>query len=135
MAPADDTGTPARAPAPPSLPSLLRDIAGELPGLLSDRVLLLSLELRRAGVALAQIVALVVGVAVLIVTAWIAVWVGAAAALLASGLALGWVVAIVILLNLGAAWLAVRRVQQLVPMLTLPATVRRLTVPHSHAAP
>lgn len=125
MAAMDDAGTPTA----PSLPSLLRDIVGDLPGLVSDRVLLLSLELRRAGVALAQIVALIVGLAVLMVTAWIALWVGAAAALLAWGLALGWVVAIVIAANLGAAWLAVRRVQQLAPMLALPATVRRLTLP------
>jgi hypothetical protein len=137
MAATDDADTPAppSLPSSPSLPTLLRDIVGELPGLVSDRVMLLSLELRRAGVALAQIVALIVGLAVLVVTAWIALWVGAAAVLLAWGLALGWVVVIVMAANLGAAWWAARRVQQLVPMLALPATVRRLTLPKPTPTP
>lgn len=117
-----------RAPAL-SLPALLREIVGELPGLVSDRVLLLSLEVRRAGLALAQIVALVVAVGVLAVTAWIALWVGVAAALMASGLGLGWTVASVIGLNLVAAALALQRVRRLAPLLALPATVRRLTLP------
>jgi Putative Actinobacterial Holin-X, holin superfamily III len=117
-----------RAPAL-SLPALLREIVGELPGLVSDRVQLLSLELRRAGLALAQIVALVVAIGVLAVTAWIALWVGAAAALMAWGLGLGWTVTIVIGLNLAAAGLAAQRVRRLASLLGLPATVRRLTLP------
>lgn len=122
-------------PPPPSLPTLLRDIVGDLPGLVSDRVHLLSLELRRAGLALAQIVALVVAIGVLAVTAWIGLWVGIAAALLAWGLGLGWVVAIVIALNLAAVALALRRVRQLAPLLALPATARRLTLPAPPARP
>ncbi len=116
-----------------SLPTLLRDIVGELPGLVSDRVQLLSLELRRAGLALAQIVALVVAIGVLAVTAWIGLWVGIAAALLAWGLGVGWVVAIVVALNLVAVALALRRVRQLAPLLALPATARRLTLPAPRA--
>lgn len=112
-----------------SLPALLREIAGELPGLVSDRIQLLSLEVRRAGLALAQIVALVVAIAVLAVTAWIALWVGVAAALMAWGLGMGWTVAGVMGLNLGAAALALLRVRRLAPLLALPATVRRLTLP------
>ena len=126
---APGAGAPgAGAPKVP-LSALLREIASELPGLVSDRIQLLSLEVRRAGLALAQIVALVVVIGVLAVTAWIALWVGAAAALLAWGLALGWVVTIVIALNLTAALLAALRVRRLSPLLALPATVRRLTVP------
>jgi Putative Actinobacterial Holin-X, holin superfamily III len=122
-----------RAPAV-SLPTLLRQLAGDVPGLVSDRIQLLSLEVRRAGLALAQMIALVVAIGVLAATAWVALWVGAAAALLSWGLAPGWVVLIVIGLNLGAAAIAAQRVRHLVPLLALPATVRRLTVP-SAAAP
>jgi hypothetical protein len=118
----------ARAPKV-SLPALLREIASELPGLVSDRVQLLSLEMQRAGLALAQIVALVVAIGVLAVTAWIALWLGAAAALLDAGLGLAWTVALVIALNLVAAALAAQRVRQLARLLALPATVRRLTLP------
>jgi hypothetical protein len=53
-----------------SLQGLLR----ELTGLVSDRVELLSLELQRAGQVLAQIVALIVGAAILGMTAWLALW-------------------------------------------------------------
>lgn len=112
-----------------SLPGLLRDLVGELPGLVSDRVQLLSLEVSRAGQALAQIVALALAIALLVATAWIALWVGAAALLLAWGLALGWVVAVVLALNLAAAWWAAHRMRRLTPLLGLPASVRRLTVP------
>ena len=132
--------SPAPASAAPSIPAdpaqsglslvqLFLSLAGDLPGLLSDRVHLLSLELRRAGIALAQIVGLVVAMAVLAVTAWAALWVGAAAALLAWGLHLGWVVVLVVLLNLGAAAAAAWRVRALASVLGLPATVRRLTIP------
>jgi hypothetical protein len=112
-----------------SLPALLREIVGELPGLVSDRVQLLSLEVRRAGLAMAQIVALVVAIGVLAVTAWIALWVGVAAALMAWGLGIGWTVASVMGLNLVASALALLRVRRLAPLLALPATVRRLTLP------
>lgn len=115
-------------PTPGSIPTLLRSLAGDLPGLVSDRIQLLSLELHRAGLALAQIVALVVAIAVLSVTAWLALWAGAAAALFALGLSTGWVVLIVVAANLGAAYWALRRVQRLAPLLALPATVRRLTI-------
>jgi Putative Actinobacterial Holin-X, holin superfamily III len=108
-------------------------MVGDLPGLVSDRVHLLSLELRRAGLALAQIVALVVAIGVLAVTVWIGLWVGIAAALLAWGLGLGWVLAIVTGLNLGAVATALRRVRQLAPLLALPATARRLTLPAPQA--
>jgi hypothetical protein len=129
--------TPDPSPADPaaggaarlSLPGLLRELVGDLPGLVSDRVQLLSLEVGRAGQALAQIVALALAIAVLVSTAWIGLWVGAAALLLASGLAPGWVLAVVLALNLGAAAWAVHRVRQLLPLLGLPATVRRLTLP------
>jgi hypothetical protein len=121
---------PGREPIEPaSLPQLLSQLLHELPGIVSDRVHLLSLELRRASRALAELVALVVGAAVLLITAWLALWGGLAAGAVALGLPWGWALVGVLLINLGAALWAVQRARSLAELLTLPATVRRLTVP------
>jgi uncharacterized membrane protein YqjE len=123
------------APPPPdatpddvvSLPKAVGALFADLPGLLSDRVHLLSLELRRASNALGQMVALGLLAAILFATAWIALWVGLAAAFLAVGLAWPWIVLLVLVINLGAATWAILRVKALAPLLALPATLRRLT--------
>lgn len=112
-----------------SVLQMLRGLVADLPGLVSDRVHLLSLELRRAGLALGQMVALGIAAAVLGVTGWLALWVGLVAAALHFGMPWGWAWAIVLALNLGGAFLIVKRVLALVHFLKLPATVRRLTVP------
>jgi len=113
-----------------ALQSLLR----ELPGLISDRVELFALELGRAGSALAHIVAWVVAIAILGITAWLALWAGVVIALV--GLGLHWALALlpVLLINLGAIAFAVSRVKQLVTRLSLPATRRHLTM-QARAAP
>ena len=126
MTPADPD-----AEAPAGTASVLQTLQAlwlDLPGLVSDRVHLLTLELKRAGGALALMLGLVIGAAVLASTAWIALWVGIAAALLHWGLAWGWVFLIVLVLNLGGALFALLRAKSLAHLLTLPATVRRLTV-------
>jgi uncharacterized membrane protein YqjE len=123
------------APAPPpaapdeslSLPKAVGALFADLPGLLTDRVRLLSLELRRASNALGEMVALGLLAAILIATAWITLWVGLAAAFLAVGLAWPWIVLLVLFVNLTAAAWAVMRVKALAPLLALPATLRRLT--------
>jgi hypothetical protein len=131
------------APPPPdatpddvlSLPKAVGALFADLPGLLSDRVHLLSLELRRASNALGQMVALSLLAAILLATAWLAMWVGLAAAFLAVGLAWPWIVLLVLFVNLSAAVWAVLRVKALAPLLALPATLRRLTdsdVPERH---
>lgn len=106
----------------------LQALLGELPGLVSDRVRLASLELRRAGAALAQVVALAVAAALLLITAWLAIWVGLASAAIGAGIPWGWVLLLILAINLGAAWLAVQRARALLALLGLPATVRRLTI-------
>ena len=125
----DDAPTP--PPATPdevvSLPKAVSALFADLPGLLTDRVHLLSLELRRASNALGQMVALGLLAAILIATAWITLWVGLAAAFLAVGLAWPWIVLLVLFVNLSAAAWAVLRVKALAPLLALPATLRRLT--------
>ena len=123
------------APPPPdatpddlmSLPKAGGALFADLPGLLTDRVHLLSLELRRASNALGQMVALGLLAAILFATAWITVWVGLAAAFLAVGLAWPWIVLLVLVVNLSAAIWALLRVKALAPLLALPATLRRLT--------
>lgn len=112
----------------PSALDAVQRLLRELPGLVSDRVRLLSLEMRRAGHALAVIVALLVAAAMMGVTAWLAIWLVVFGGLRAAGLDWGWAALIVIAVNLVGAFVAVRRAVALGPLLALPATVRRLTV-------
>jgi hypothetical protein len=126
---------PAREAPEASLWHTLKSVLGDLPGLVSDRVQLLALELQRAGLALAQIVALATVAAILASTAWLALWTGAAFALVQAGLTWGWVLVAVILLNLAAAALAVRRARALLRWLALPATFRHLTLPAAPEPP
>lgn len=116
---------------PADSPSLLKSIKAlwqELPGLVSDRVELLSLELRRAGVALAQIVVLGVAVAVLGFTAWVLLWGAIVSGLVAWGLHLALAMLVALLLNAVAAAVVLARVQTQLALLRLPATRRHLTV-------
>lgn len=105
----------------------LQSIWRELPGLVSDRVDLLSLELQRAGRVLAQIVALLVGAAILGITAWLTLWAGIAVGLVELGLHWSLSLLLVLALNGGVAWLAIGRLRMLLPLLRLPATRRHLT--------
>lgn len=110
-----------------TLVDALQALLRELPGLVSDRVELFALELARAGQALARIVAWVVAIAILGVTAWIALWAGVVLALVELGL--HWTLALlpVLLINLAAVAFAMGQVRRLTPRLSLPATRRHLT--------
>ena len=110
-----------------SLPKAAAALLRDLPGLLSDRIHLLSLELRRASSALAQMVVLGLLAAILCATAWLALWVGITAALIQAGLDWPWACALVVLLNVGAAGWAGLRAASMSPLLGLPATLRRLS--------
>ena len=123
---------PEAAPQPSWL-AALHDLARELPGLVSDRIELLSLELRRAGLALAQIVALVVAGTILGVTAWLALWGCLAGALVAAGLPWAGALLAVLLINLAACAALLMRARALLPLLGLPATRRHLTLPPAAA--
>ena len=125
----DDAPTPPEASpdAFESLPKAIGALFADLPGLLTDRVRLLSLELQRASNALGQMVALGLLAAILVATAWLALWVGLAAGCIALGLAWPWVVLLVLFVNLSAAAWAMLRIKALAPLLALPATLRRLT--------
>jgi len=125
----DDAPTPPEALPDPleSLPKAIGALFADLPGLLTDLVRLMSLELGRASNARDQMVALGLLAAILAATAWITLWVGLAAACIALGLAWPWVVLLVLFVNLAAAAWAALRIKALAPLLALPATLRRLT--------
>ncbi|HEX4508664.1 MAG TPA: phage holin family protein [Burkholderiaceae bacterium] len=110
-----------------SLPQQVAALLADLPGLVSDRVLLLSLELKRASRALAEIVALALLASILAATAWLAMWVGIAAALIKFGMSWPWACVVVMVVNLLAVAWAVLRLKSLAPLLALPATLRRFT--------
>ena len=136
-----DAPTPAGPPEEddhPSMIGLARTLAGELPGLLSDRVHLFALELRRSGTALARMVAWAVAAAVVLTTAWLALWVGLGTAAIRAGWPWYGVLAAILLLNLAAAAFAVARARAMAPLLVLPATLRHLTLApsaRSHGEP
>lgn len=114
---------------------VLGSLLHELPGLVSDRVHLLSLEIKRAGIATAHIVALTLGAAILLATAWLALWAGVIVGLMQNGVHWAWVFGGVLLVNGGAAAWALLRVKQLAPLLGLPATLRHLTLAREPAPP
>ena len=114
---------------------VLGSLLHELPGLVSDRVYLLSLEIKRAGIATAHIVALTLGAAILLATAWLALWAGVIVGLMQNGVHWAWVFGGVLLVNGGAAAWALLRVKQLAPLLGLPATLRHLTLAREPAPP
>jgi hypothetical protein len=133
---ADDESPPADAHRDDdeamSLPKAATALLRDLPGLLTDRIHLLSLELRRASSALAQMVVLGLLAGILCATAWLALWVGITAALIMAGLAWPWACALVVFLNLAAAIWAGLRAKALAPLLALPATLRRLSDSDAH---
>ena len=113
----------------------LLDLLGELPGLMSDRVQLLALEVRRAAQALARMMALAAAAALLLTTAWLALWAGLAWAALQAQTPWVVVVVAVVAVNAGAALLALRIAVQLARLVALPATVRHLTADASALSP
>ncbi len=120
---AGDTPTPA---SPGSWQRQLRAHWRDVQGLVSDRVELLSLELQRAVQALVEIVALLVAVAILGVTAWLVLWGAIIRLLVSAGLPLAVALLLAIAVNLGVMVWAVLRVRRLLPRLSLPATRRHL---------
>lgn len=122
-------------------PSLLAEGAawiGDLPGLIGDRVELLALELRRAGLTLAQMIALAAVAALLGLTAWFALWGLVIGGLLALGMPWLGALLLVLLVNAGGAVWALLQARRIAPLLGLPATRRHLSfksAPPPAAAP
>lgn len=111
-----------------ALVAALRRIVDEAPGLVSDRVRLLALELERAKDVFVALVGLFVVVVVLGLSAWLFLCVAAIASLHEAGIEWRFGAAIVAAVNLIGVALAVRMALARVPLLTLPATLRHLTL-------
>ncbi len=105
----------------------VQDLVAVLPGLVSDRLELLALELHRAGRDMVQIVAMVVASALLATTAWFALCWGLGLVLVTLGVPLPVALLAVILFNAALAWAAVARARRLISTLGLPATRRHLS--------
>jgi hypothetical protein len=120
----EDSGGEEAASA--SLLDTLQALLHELPGLISDRVELFALELARAGRALARIVAWLVAIAIVGVTAWLALWAGLVVGLIQLGLHWAWALLIVLAINLVAAVVGLKQVRHLASRLSLPATRRHM---------
>lgn len=104
----------------------LQHLVSALPGLFSDRLELLALELHRAGRAIGQIVTLVLLAAILVVTAWLALWACIALTLVALGLSWPMAMLPMLLVNLMLALAALAWIRRLVATVDLPATRRHL---------
>ncbi|MES2887502.1 MAG: phage holin family protein [Pseudomonadota bacterium] len=126
-APIDHSARPTPSAAA-SLWADLQHVFSTLPHLLSDRVHLLTLELRRAVQALAQMVGLAFVAVLMLATAWWVLW-GAFAWLLVdkAGWSWGWTALLIAAINLAAAGGLAYKMLALSRLLKLPATVRQLT--------
>lgn len=105
----------------------------ELQGVAHDYLVLITLETKRAGLSLAIIVAAGVGIALLMMTAWLGLWTAGALALIQFGLPPSLAVLVVVVANLlmaGGLYVLIRRRQR---DLAFPATVRNLR-PAAHSA-
>lgn len=112
----------------PSWTHTLGEIWTALPGLLNDRIELLSLELQRAAAALAQTVLLIVVSGILGVTAWLLLWAVIVGALVDAGWNSALALSAAMGVNLAAAASAALRARRLLPLLRLPATRRHLMI-------
>lgn len=124
-------------PSTSSQSSFLRPLTTlieSLPNLISDRVQLASLEIRRAGKALGLVIGCVLAGAVCLATAWIALWICISVTLVDMGVSRGVVAAAVLLVNVLMAAAALWWGWSKVHLIALPATVRQLTVSQSPAA-
>lgn len=111
---------------PASLGALLGGLLSDLPGLVSDRVELLSLELQRAGLALLHMACLGMALTVLGMTGWLIVWALLLVGLVAAGLTWAMALGVALLAHVLLGWWAVNRIRRLIPTLGLPATRRQL---------
>ena len=114
-----------RAPTA-SLIDLVDTMLRGLPTLVGDRVELFSLEMQRAGGALARIVVLSAAALLFALTAWLALWAMIVALLLAMGWHWASANALALLVNAAAAVWMLLRARALMHFLSLPATRRHL---------
>lgn len=111
-----------------SMTDVLQSLLADMPGMVAERAHLLALELRLARASLVQILMCVLAAALMASTAWMALWIATAAIVIQAGLDWAWALAATMAVNAGLAlWMGLR-IRALLPRLTLPATLRRLTL-------
>ncbi|MDH0866083.1 hypothetical protein [Mitsuaria sp. GD03876] len=125
--PAPPSGAPPRGELPPDAGWLgeLQGMARAARGMLSGRLLLLALELRRARHGLVSLAILGVVAAIAGATAWLALWALLAALAVHFGLSWPWAFGGVLVLNLLVLLWVVAAMKALAPMLSLPASRRQ----------
>lgn len=123
---ASPTGSDAGA-APLSMLQQALSLCRELPGLVSDRVELLGLELKQAGRALALILVLGLAATMAAMTVWGLFWALVVSLLLQFGVALWGALLIAMIVNAAAAALLAWWLKALLPRLDLPTTRRHLS--------
>lgn len=125
----DEQGEPGLAQPPRGVAALVDTVQGlfqELPGVVSDRVQLLSLEVRQASGAIAMVVVMAVIALIGGATAWLAFWVAVGLAIASFGLHWGWAVGAVFALNLLIVVIALLMAKSRASGIGLPATMRHL---------
>lgn len=113
----------------------LQEVIAHLPGLVSDRLELLALELHRAGRSVVQITALMLVATLLCTTAWLTLCSGLALVVVTQGVPWPLALLVVLVVNLVLAWAAVWRARHLLNHLGLPATKRHLSFGASQVTP
>ena len=118
--------TPERAPRPAGLGDLLARLLGEARSLVADYALLAVLDARRAAIRLAWLLSSGLMVAVLLVTAWLALVVAAMVWMLGESMPWPAALAIGALINIVGAGALVWWMRQLVTEMPFTALLRQL---------
>ena len=126
----DDTA--AASLPPPSPWAALMALVGDVRDAIQGRIRLFSLELKKAGIALGEIVALGLLAAFMAHAAWYAIVVGLAWTAIDLGAPWWAVMIVVVLVHLGIAAFAALRILKLAKTLGMPATMRHLTRDTGH---
>ncbi|MDE2400109.1 MAG: phage holin family protein [Burkholderiales bacterium] len=111
-----------------SVLDMVHAVLHELREAVHGRVLLLSLELRQAALALSHMVVLAVLAALLLCTAWLTLMAGVFMAVRDAGLHWAWALGVVLIANVGGAVGLLWKARQRAEYLLFPATVRTLQV-------
>jgi hypothetical protein len=109
-----------------SVTGAARALWEDVRGIVAERVRLVTLELRVAGLTLVQLVMYSVIVAVLVITAWLGIVSGVMIGFVSAGLHWAVAIGIGVAINLVVAFVLVRMMIRLVERISLPATLRRL---------
>ena len=117
---------PARAGHDPSLMEIGQQLIDDLRGALQARFHLLTLEARRAGLALTMMALYAVLAALLALTAWVCGWVLAIALAMAAGAPFGVALGVALVISAMGVWILLRMARAEAQHLLFPATVRQL---------